>query len=432
MAKINTFDPLTSEARSPLIAGITEALSKLSGVLNLKTSTLKDSPLSEVYISEDDRYRIYQAPLGQKLWLTSPAPVIKKNGVVITPEVDNFTIEHIGGSVAFASGSTLTASDTLTVSATYIIEDSENLDNINNAISTLENIVNRYKGYYATEEELESAHVTATAGDFALVGGTVNSVFIWNSTTSKWENTFKATDLSDYYNKSSTDSLLNTKEPKISAQGSTATSDSYFWGGRKTWQSLPTGVLATLLTGISTSTGGTISADDNVLTAFGKLQKQITDTLPPIRSTGAPTTATVGVIGQEYINTSNGDVYRCTSISGSNYTWVLNMADKVVATHNANTSAHKFLQKKIDTVTLQTASWTGEGPWTQTVSIANVDSNSQVNINADSALLAAAMDEGFALTFGNDNGTVKAYAVGAKPTTNLTVSVTIQEVTVNE
>lgn len=428
MAKINTFDPLTSEARSPLIAGITEALSKLSGVLNLKTSTLQDSPLSEVYISESDRYRIYQAPLGQKLWLTSPSPVIKKNSIVITPEVDNFTIEHIGGSVVFASGSTLTASDTLTVSATYIIEDSENLDNINNAISTLENIVNRYKGYYATEEELESAHVTATAGDFALVGGTVNSVFIWNSTTSKWENTFKATDLSDYYNKSSTDSLLNAKEPKISAQGSTAASDSYFWGGRKTWQSLPTGVLATLLTGLSTSTGGTISADDNVLTAFGKLQKQITDTLPPIRSTGAPTTATVGVIGQEYINTSNGDVYRCIDVSDGQYTWVINMSGKAVSTHNQDENAHTFLQRKITTVSLPVENWTGGTPWQQNVVISGTTGNSQININADTTLLSAVYNDAFSLVFGNNGGVITAYAIGNKPTSELTVQVTVQEV----
>ena len=45
--------------------------------------------MSEVYIGTDDRYRIYQVAAGNRLWLSDPAPVIKKNGSVITPVADN-------------------------------------------------------------------------------------------------------------------------------------------------------------------------------------------------------------------------------------------------------------------------------------------------------------------------------------------------------
>lgn len=37
----------------------------------------------------------------------------------------------------------------------------------------------------------------------------------------------------------------------------------------------------------------------------------------------APTTTTVGEVGQLYINTSDGSIYVCTAVSGSSYTWKL-------------------------------------------------------------------------------------------------------------
>ena len=82
----------------------------------------------------------------------------------------------------------------------------------------------------------------------------------------------------------------------------------------------------------------------------------------------------------------------------------------------------------VATVTLPVASWAGEGPYTQTVTVAGVTANSQVNITPDATLLQAAMDQGFSLVIGNNAGTVTAYAVGAKPTTELSVPVVIQEV----
>jgi hypothetical protein len=62
-------------------------------------------PLTEVYISETDRYRIYQAPEGKRNWAASPAPVIKKNGVQIT---SGFTIDYGGGAIILSPSATAT------------------------------------------------------------------------------------------------------------------------------------------------------------------------------------------------------------------------------------------------------------------------------------------------------------------------------------
>lgn len=40
-----------------------------------------------------------------------------------------------------------------------------------------------------------------------------------------------------------------------------------------------------------------------------------------IKGAGAPTTSTVGTVGKLYEDTTNGDLYQCTEVSGSTYTW---------------------------------------------------------------------------------------------------------------
>lgn len=87
-------------------------------------------------------------------------------------------------------------------------------------------------------------------------------------------------------------------------------------------------------------------------------------------------------------------------------------------------------QAKITTasITLAAASWAGDGPYTQTVDISGVTAKSRIDLNPSAAVLSAAMDGGYGLVIGNNNGTVTVYAVGSKPTAAITVQVSITEV----
>jgi hypothetical protein len=113
LAKTNFQDPGSSEIRSTHISGVMEAINKIEESLNMDTVAETDVVLPELFISEDDRYRIFQAPEGKRNWLNSPAPVIKKNGVVIST---GFGIDYGGGAIVF--NPPLTASDTVTASFT--------------------------------------------------------------------------------------------------------------------------------------------------------------------------------------------------------------------------------------------------------------------------------------------------------------------------
>lgn len=319
MSEILIQDPGSNEAQSPLIAGLTEGLNKISKILNLQTGTLTDEPLRNVPISESDKNRIYQAQDGKRLWLSSPAPTFKKNGSPITQEQAQFSIDYVGGSISFNELGRLGDSDKVTVSCTYIISTSKTITDLTNSLSATSNVANRYKGSYASLSALQSAHATASVGDFAVVQSP-GAVFIW--TGSAWKNTQSIEDLSVYYKKTEVDNLLNKKEPTISKHGDTTSDDNFFYGGRKTWVDLYSKVRSATLTGLSTATNSAISATDTVLSAFGKLQAQVSGATAKafLTGTGAPTTSTKGAVGQRYVNTSNGDWYTCTA-AGSTYTW---------------------------------------------------------------------------------------------------------------
>lgn len=115
-----------------------------------------------------------------------------------------------------------------------------------------------FKGVYVTLAALNSAHPTAAVGDYAQV------------------NEVGATDVVNY-NWDNEDGIWVAG----GGTGGAANTDALPEGSTNLYHSAAR-VLATVLTGISFATGGAIVSTDSVLVAFGKLQKQITDTLTAI------------------------------------------------------------------------------------------------------------------------------------------------------
>lgn len=77
------------------------------------------------------------------------------------------------------------------------------------------------------------------------------------------------------------------------------------------------------------------------------------------------------------------------------------------------------------------ASWSGSNPYTQTVTVsgATVTANSKVDLQPDASTLAQLINDGVsALFIVNNNGTLTAYAVGAAPSSALTLQCVVTEV----
>lgn len=138
-----------------------------------------------------------------------------------------------------------------------------------------------YKGTYTTLGNLQSAHATSTVGSYALVdGGSGQSavIYVWDAQDG-------------WVQGGASGSLANTD---ALAEGS---SNLYFTASR---------VRDTLLTGIDLATNAAISATDSVLSALGKLQKQITDILTNQRYVFVTDANTTYIVPESAV-TANGN-----------------------------------------------------------------------------------------------------------------------------
>lgn len=94
-----------------------------------------------------------------------------------------------------------------------------------------------------------------------------------------------------------------------------------------------------------------------------------------------------------------------------------------------NANGENFAVIKTGQITLTTAGWAGEGPFTQVVNHTNIGARTQVNVDASIALLDQMEADGVVAIFiENNNGIATAYIKGAKFTTDVTIDVSFMEV----
>lgn len=399
MAKMPTFDPRDSEVLSPLMAGFSEGLGVLSSILDLNTKQIKGVTLEKLpWINSEGHTVIgvlYQAPANNKLWLTTPYPVIRKNGVIITESSDHFSIDPIGGGLFFEEQYALLEEDVVTVDATVVTAESATIYNILQDISDLKTKAAHDKGYFANPAALQEAVPTGVDGDYAIVG-TTDTIWTWDSDTQVWVDSHKATDLSNYYTKGETDNLLSQKEPNITAKGSDTASDNFYYGGRKQWIDLLYKVRNTALTGLDTSTAQAITATDTILAAMGKLQAQITQSSTDV---------------SEDITAIESDITDLQT----------NKADKT------------DLPNKVISVTLTTTGWTSsvDGIYSQSITNSAITANMKLNLAlASNEMMKTLADAGvYGLTAVNDNGTASVLAYGEQPTMEIPIQIELVAVT---
>ena len=133
----------------------------------------------------------------------------------------------------------------------------------------------------------------------------------------------------------------------------------------------------------------------------------------PIIGTTPPTTSTVGVVGQEYIDTASKLVYRCTAAAATGYTWEVYSAGR---------------SSKVN-LTLYASSWSTAKKYT--VSNANITATSAVELlpRENNGITQAQMEalSGAMIVGGTQAaGSIQLVALGDKPTTDIPVTLIIR------
>lgn len=133
----------------------------------------------------------------------------------------------------------------------------------------------------------------------------------------------------------------------------------------------------------------------------------------PIIGTTPPTTSTVGVVGQEYIDKTNKRVWYCTAAEATGYTWILTSAG---------------LSTKVNT-TLSASGWSTEKKYT--VSDANITATSAVELlprenNGITQEQLEALSGAMIVGGTQVAGSIQLVALGDKPTTDIPVTLIIR------
>ena len=142
--------------------------------------------------------------------------------------------------------------------------------------------------------------------------------------------------------------------------------------------------------------------------------KTALDDLPqPIIGTTPPTTSTVGVVGQQYIDKTNKRVWHCTAAEATGYTWILTSAG---------------LSTKVNT-TLYASSWSTAKKYT--VSNANITATSAVELlpRENNGITQAQMEalSGAMIVGGTQAaGSIQLVALGDVPTIDIPVTIIIR------
>lgn len=160
--------------------------------------------------------------------------------------------------------------------------------------------------------------------------------------------------------------------------------------------------------------GTAVNAHNTSTNAHNDIRVELGKKAPaPIIGTAPPTTSTVGVVGQEYIDKTNKRVWYCTAAESTGYTWILTSAG---------------LSTKVNT-TLSASGWSTEKKYT--VSNANITATSAVELlpRENNGITQAQMEalSGAMIVGGTQAaGSIQLVALGDKPTTDIPVTLIIR------
>lgn len=157
-----------------------------------------------------------------------------------------------------------------------------------------------------------------------------------------------------------------------------------------------------------------VSAHNTSINAHNDIRIELGKKAPePIIGTAPPTTSTVGVVGQQYIDKTNKRVWHCTAAEATGYTWEVYSAGR---------------STKVNT-TLSASGWSTAKKYT--LSNSNITTTSAVELlprenNGITQAQMEALSDAMIVGGIQAAGSIQLVALGDKPTTDIPVTLIIR------
>ena len=132
---------------------------------------------------------------------------VAENLTPIQTAADNIAAIQQAPASASAAAASATLSESWAVGGTGSRE-GEDTNNAKYYCEQAQSVTQGQLGWYATPQDLQAAHPTGQNGQWAIVGST-DTIWTWDSDTNAWVDSGSQVDLSNYYTKPQTKSLVS-------------------------------------------------------------------------------------------------------------------------------------------------------------------------------------------------------------------------------
>lgn len=168
------------------------------------------NPVQDGMLESTDEYKTVQALAAE---VAANAKIVRDNKAGIQDIHEN--IEAIKAAPANATAAAASAKE----ARSWAVGDTgtrpgEGMDNAKYYAALAQQVSQGAVGWYPNYEALYAAHDTGYDGNWAIVGDT-DTIWVWDSDTGKWHDTYESSKLANYYDKTQIDAMLAAMKSKL-------------------------------------------------------------------------------------------------------------------------------------------------------------------------------------------------------------------------
>lgn len=168
------------------------------------------NPVQDGMLESTDEYKTVQVLAAE---VAANAKIVRDNEAGIQDVHDN--IEAIKAAPANATAAAASAKE----ARSWAVGDTasrpgEGMDNAKYYAAQAQQVSQGAVGWYPNYEALYAAHDTGYDGNWAIVGDT-DTIWVWDSDTGKWHDTYESSKLANYYDKAQIDAMLAAMKSKF-------------------------------------------------------------------------------------------------------------------------------------------------------------------------------------------------------------------------